>query len=127
MPTRSQRHLREIQGKDSSDQSNVGGVPAPPPTDAVAFYGSVPDQTHTQNVAGFSLDVSGFFSGTDTPFTYTVQAGTLPTGLTLGSGTGIISGTPTVVENQTGIVIRATDVSTDTADSNAFAINIVAP
>ncbi len=45
---------------------------------------------------------------------------------TLGSTTGIISGTPSAITNYTGIVIRATDNSGDTADTNAFAINITA-
>lgn len=36
-------------------------------------------------------------SGGTPPYTYVVATGVLPTGLTLGSGTGIISGTPTVV------------------------------
>ena len=49
-----------------------------------------------------------------------------PGSTTLGSTTGIISGTPSVIANNTGIVIRATDGSGDTADTNAFAIDIQA-
>jgi Putative Ig domain len=100
--------------------ASSGGTP-------VSFSGTVSNQSHVQNVAGFNLALSGFFSGTLTPFTYSLQAGTLPTGLTLNTSTGAITGTPTVVETQTGIVIRATDTGTNTADTNAFQIQITAP
>lgn len=103
-------------------QFMLGGSPTP-----VNFSGTVGDQTHTQNVAGFNLALSSFFSGSLTPFTYTLQAGALPTGLSLGSSTGEITGTPTVVETQSGIVVRATDTGTNTADTNAFEIEITAP
>lgn len=125
MPSRSQRHLREIQGQDSSSQTEGPGGVVTPGGPAVSFVGTVPNDTGTQSVA-YSLNLSGYFVGTDRPFTYTLQAGTLPAGTTLGSTTGIISGTPSAITNYTGIVIRATDNSGDTADTNAFAINITA-
>lgn len=95
--------------------------------DQVIFNGTVPGQSHTQNIAGFSLDLSTYFSGLRTPFSYAVQAGTLPTGLSLNTSTGVISGTPTVVQTQSGIVIRATDSQSSTADTNSFQIQINAP
>ncbi|MFN7564995.1 MAG: putative Ig domain-containing protein, partial [Prosthecobacter sp.] len=47
---------------------------------------------------------------TATPFTYTVQSGTLPAGLTLNSSTGLISGTPTSLTTAI-FTIRATDAN----------------
>jgi hypothetical protein len=88
----------------------------------VAFTGTVPTQTYTVDEAITPLDLSGFFSGTETPFTYSVQSGTLPTGLSLNTSTGVISGTPTVVAEPTSIVVRATDDATNTADTNSFEI-----
>ena len=123
--SRSQRHLREIQGFDSAGQSDGadGGFVTDP--GKVSFSGSVVGGVGNVSVA-YSLDVSGNFIGSDLPFTYTLQAGTLPSGTTLGSTTGIISGTPDTITNYTGIIIRATDASGDTADTNTFAIDIQA-
>ena len=101
-------------GEDWIDLGGGGVTP-------VAFSSTVPDQNAT-NGSAFSLDVASYFSGTETPFTYSLQAGTLPTGLSL-SGS-VISGTPTVDEVQSGVVIRATDTATNTADTNSFSITV---
>jgi hypothetical protein len=74
----------------------------------------------------FSLALAGYFGGNDLPFVYTLSAGTLPSGLALGSATGAITGTPDTVETQAGITITCTDASTDTAVTNAFEIDILA-
>lgn len=91
----------------------------------VSFSGTIPAISGTQNSAITPVDTSTYFSGTLTPFTYSLFSGTLPSGVTLNSSTGIISGTPTV--SFTGnIVVRATDSGSNTADSNSIAINIAA-
>ena len=46
----------------------------------------------TQNIA-YSATLTA--SGGTMPYSWSVTAGTLPTGLALASGTGVISGTPT--------------------------------
>lgn len=89
----------------------------------VALSGSVPNQTGTEGAA-FSLGLSTYFSGSETPFAYSVQSGTLPAGLSLNASTGVISGTPTTAGVSSGIVIRATDATPDTADTNSFSITI---
>jgi hypothetical protein len=43
--------------------------------------------------AAYSQTISG--SGGTSPYTFAVTAGALPTGLSLGASTGVISGTPT--------------------------------
>lgn len=101
-----------------SASDDTGGSTVP-----VAFSGSVSNQTGTEGTA-FSLDLSTYFSGTETPFAYSVQSGTLPAGLSLNSSTGVISGTPTTAGVSSGIVIRATDATPDTADTNSFSITI---
>lgn len=60
----------------------------------------------------------------DLTMTYTI-VGTLPTGLSLSSA-GVLSGTPTQTGTFFPIAIRATDENTDTADSNDFAIVVLA-
>ncbi|MBB3044509.1 putative Ig domain-containing protein [Nocardioides soli] len=47
------------------------------------------------------------------PYTYAVSSGALPTGLTLGSTTGQISGTPTVARAAEDVTVRATDGNGD--------------
>lgn len=59
-----------------------------------------------------------------TPITWTLQSGTLPTGLTL-SSSGLISGTPTVEATTTGLVFRATN-SVGFADSGSLSLAVVA-
>lgn len=116
-----------VWGKNSSTRKSsvlavsfeVSGGSAVP----VAFSGAVSNQTGTEGTA-FSLDISTYFSGSETPFAYSVQTGTLPAGLSLNSSTGVISGTPTTAGVSSGIVIRATDATPDTADTNSFSITI---
>lgn len=66
------------------------------------------------------IDFSTRFTGTGLTF---AAVGSLPTGLSLNSS-GVLSGTPTVEQVASGIVIRATDASAGTADSNSFNITI---
>lgn len=133
------RHSREIQGVDSAGQTpaefgeiynnrtNAAGNPVGPGTGptAVTFSGTIADQVGNDGVF-FSLSAGQYFSGSDTPLVFTISAGVLPTGLTIDSGSGQISGTPSVVGTQAGIVVTCTDASTDTAVSNAFEIDILA-
>lgn len=70
--------------------------------------------------AGFTVSASG---GTP-PYSYSVLAGTLPTGITLNSSTGAVSGTPTVVGTSSGIVIRATDSVGATANLASFSLQV---
>ena len=65
----------------------------------VSFVGTVSNKTVAVD-GSLSINVSGNFTGTETPFTYALQSGTLPIGVTLNTGTGVISGTPTVVQTR---------------------------
>lgn len=105
------------------DDFEGGDLPAP--GTPVSFSGTIPTQSATEGTP-FSADLSTYFSGTETPFAYAVQSGALPAGLTLNSSTGEIAGTPTTPGTASGIVIRATDAGTDTADSNSFSIDVAA-
>lgn len=67
---------------------------------------------------------SGFTrTGGHSPFTYSLIAGTLPSGLSLNSSTGIIAGTPTVITSA-AITIRVVDAAGDSDDrSQTLVIN----
>lgn len=58
--------------------------------------------------------------------TYSLQSGSLPSGLTLNSSTGVISGTAPLVSSDTAFsfTIRATDAASNTAD-RSFSINVL--
>lgn len=73
--------------------------------------------------AGFTVTASG---GT-APYIYSVVSGTLPSGITLNSSTGAVSGTPAFQSAGTysGIAIRATDNVGATADLAAFTLTIL--
>lgn len=89
-------------------------------TDATFEGPSIGNLSYVIDVAITPVDFSTRFSGTGLTF---AAVGTLPTGLSLSSA-GVLSGTPTVEQVASGIVIRATDASLGTADSNSFNITI---
>lgn len=60
-----------------------------------------------------------------TPYTFAVTSGALPTGCTLNSSTGVISGTPTLVQTAS-FTITVTDAHGYTG-SQSFSITIAAP
>jgi hypothetical protein len=70
--------------------------------------------------AGFTVSALG---GTS-PYTYSVSSGSLPSGITLNSTTGVVSGTPTASGVFVGIVITATDSAGLTANLPAFSISV---
>jgi hypothetical protein len=81
----------------------------------------------TTSLAGGT--VGSFYSQTltatgTTPITWTLQAGTLPAGLSL-SSSGVLSGTPTTAATTTGLVFRATN-SAGSGDSGSLSITISA-
>jgi len=60
------------------------------------------------------------------PYVYSIASGALPAGITLNSSSGAVSGTPTTAGAYAGIVIRATDAVSATADLAAFTITVSA-
>lgn len=86
----------------------------------IAFTGTIPSFSFTAGDA-VSVDLSTYFSGTETPFTF-ANTGTALTGsgLTLSSA-GLLSGTYTDTPI-TGVIVTGTDTATNTASSNDFNI-----
>lgn len=92
-------------------------VPVPMP---LTFSGPIPDQTANVGAA-VAVDLTGYWSGGTPPLAYALGAGTLPAGMTVGSG-GTLGGTPSAAGLSSGLVVRATDRTGLGADSNAFAL-----
>lgn len=90
----------------------------------ITFSGTIPTQSFT-NGEIVSEDLSIYFGGTETPFTF-ANTGTALTGsgLTLSSA-GLLSGTYTGTPI-TGVIVTGTDTATNTASSNAFNIETAA-
>jgi len=82
---RSQRHLREVQKRDSSGSSPYG-------------IGELrlPAGVFTQNLAGQTFSFRPYFP-TGTNFAST----TLPTGMAINAASGVVSGTPTALGSGT--------------------------
>src|ERR1035438_164330 len=96
-----------------------GGSKPAPPVPPVIFESSLP------NVAVNVLYSAAVHvtNGTGTPpFTWSITTGSLPAGLSLDSGTGAITGTPTTIVNAT-FTVQATDAKSLTG-SKSLSINI---
>ncbi len=72
------------------------------------------------NQPGYNQTVAA--SGGTSPYTYSVTDGALPTGLTLNSTTGVISGTPTTAGSDS-FIITATDFAGETV-SQGYSVTI---
>jgi hypothetical protein len=68
-----------------------------------------------QNTTITSFDPFSNVTGGFTPYTYFVSAGTLPPGISLNPSTGLVSGTPTVVQGAASVTFRVRDVNNVTA------------
>src|SRR4029077_5257961 len=89
----------------------------PPPTVTTT---SLPNGT--QNAA-YTTTLTA--TGGTTPYTRSISVGTLPTGLTLASSTGVISGTPTGT-GTTSFTVQVTDANS-VAASQPLSLTVVAP
>ena len=98
---------------DSQGLSLTVGVPA-----------SVPPVISTTNLAPATqtrpYSASLTMSGGTGPFTWSISAGSLPTGLSLNSSTGVISGTPTGT-GTSNFTVKVTDA---TSATNSQALNL---
>ena len=82
---------------------------------------ATPSATGTVGTAYTSVTFSA--SGGVGPYTYALNSGTLPAGLTLNSSTGVLSGTPTTAASYT-FAIKATDANTCVGTVGSYTVVI---
>ena len=86
----------------------------------LALAGSL---TATASV-GVNYSASVAATGGRTPYVWSTASGTLPAGLSLDTGSGVVSGTPTTPGTATGIRLKVADADGRTAASPAFDIAV---
>ena len=95
--------------------------------EAPTFGGTISLPVLTATVAMASYATAGFFGDPDAGDTAAYSAiGTWPAGVTVNSGSGAISGTPTTAGTYAGLQVRRTDSGALTIDSNTFSIVVAA-
>ena len=70
-----------------------------------------------QNTAITSFNPFSSVSGGYTPYVYGISSGTLPTGITLNTSTGLVSGTPTVIQSLSNVTFIVKDANNLTAST----------
>jgi hypothetical protein len=95
----------------------------------VEFIGNIADIVTLRNQPMTVVQTGLEFNGTQTPFTYSNIGTPFPSGVTLNSTNGFLSGTPTDAGVTAGHQIRVVDSDLNHADSNTFSytVNVVAP
>lgn len=105
-------------------ESNVFQIVVVATGSAPVFAGNLPDINAAQGYPITNIDVTSRFTGSST-LTYSLN-GSWPTGVSIDSSTGIISGTPSTLGNFAGLSVRATDTLNRFVDSNIFNL-VVSP
>ena len=92
----------------------------------VAIAGATTSISVYQNTAITSFNPFSSVSNGYPPYTYYVSSGTLPTGVTLDPTTGIVSGTPTVIQSLANVVFAVKDSQNNQSATTAtvsFTVN----
>ena len=80
-------------------------------TQIISTASSTTTVSGTQNSAISSFNPFSSVSNGTTPYTYYVSSGTLPTGITIDSSSGVVSGTPTVIQSAASVVFAVKDAN----------------
>src|SRR5262249_23499658 len=113
--------LWSCSGGHSGSDPTAPAAPAAPAPPAL----SITTTTLPNGQVAQPYSVSLMAHGGTAPLTWSVTGGTLPAGLALTAGTGVISGTPTAAANGTALTFTVTDSgSTPQTQSATLALNI---
>jgi hypothetical protein len=101
-----------ISVKDSSNVvATTTGTISFTVTQIISTASSTTTVSGTQNSAISSFNPFSSVSNGTTPYTYYASAGTLPTGITIDSSSGVVSGTPTVIQSAASVVFAVKDAN----------------
>ena len=103
-------------------QGNAAHVMSPPPPDLEITTESLPD-----GMEGAAYSATLAAAGGTTPYTWSIQTGSLPDGLSLEAATGVISGTPSVVDTFTFTIQVNDDASGVVTKELSIIINAESP
>jgi Putative Ig domain len=109
--------------------AQVGQIPAWPPTQVVSSGATLacaytPVTTGTEGTAYAGATPTP--SGGTSPYTFS-ETGTLPTGLTINTSTGVISGTPSASGSFASIQVSVADSASHTANCGAAFTLVISP
>jgi hypothetical protein len=111
----------DIRPDGRGNNSNVGAISSW----VGSFSGSIASPSFVVGTP-YSLNLSTYFVGGLGPFEYGVSSGTLPTGLTLNSQTGLVSGTATSAGTSSVIIYRRNESFDQYVDSNPITYTVTA-
>ena len=117
-----------ISVKDSSNGvATTTGTISFTVTQIISTASSTTTVSGTQNSAISSFNPFSSVSNGTTPYTYYASAGTLPTGITIDSSSGVVSGTPTVIQSAASVVFAVKDANNIVSDTTASVSFTVIP
>jgi hypothetical protein len=106
--------VTDVNGQTATEATSVTVVAGP----ALSF-----PTPPTGEIDSFDIDTLTVSGGIG-PYTWSVSSGTLPAGISIGSSTGVLSGTPTAT-GTASFTVKVTDVNSQTA-TEATSLTVVA-
>ena len=108
--------VRDSSGTQSANTASVNFAVSTLPVVALVGTTSVSFNLNTPITSFYPFSsVSNGFA----PYTYSISSGTLPTGVTLDTSTGLVSGTPTLSQGFTNVVFTVKDSQNNQAPTTA--------
>jgi hypothetical protein len=117
--------VRDSSGTQAANTATVNFAVSTLPV--VATVGTTATVNAIQNTAITSFNPFSSVSNGFAPYTYSVSSGTLPTGVTINSSTGLVSGTPTATQIASNVVFSVKDSQNNQASTTAtvsFTVNL---
>jgi hypothetical protein len=118
--------VRDVNNVVASTTSTVSFTVSVTPISAVA--GNTTPLSVQQNTAITSFNAFTSVSNGTVPYTYYVSSGTLPIGIILNSGNGLVSGTPNTVQSAANVTFSVRDVNNvvaSTTTTRSFEVTVI--
>jgi hypothetical protein len=127
VPTRANNYTFAVEVKDSSSPAQSASQSLNIAVSSATEPISISTTSVPTGIAGLAYSVDLSANGGTTPYTWSISAGSLPTGVNLSAGSGTISGTPTA-SGVFNFTVKVMDATTPTAQTATKSLTItVAP